>query len=91
MPVSVSWLAMLAAAISARQPLALAVPVRVHLATDARMLGHRLTVQFGYPVNRSANGLACARAFAYMRACPDGALTQERLAQKQGAAVTRML
>jgi hypothetical protein len=90
MPVSVSWLAMLATAISARQPLALAVPVRVHLATDARMLGHRLTVQFGYPVNRSANGLACC-ALAYMRAYPDGALTQEWLAQKQGAAVTRTL
>ena len=90
MLVSVSWQAMLAFAISARQPLALAVPVRVHLATGVRMLGHRLTVQFGSPVNCCSNGLADA-ARLLMHAYPDGALTQERLAQKQGAAVTRTL
>ena len=90
MLVSVSWQAMLAFAISARQPLALAVPVRVHLATDARMLGHRLTVQFGYPVNRCVNGLADA-ARLLMHAYLDGALTQEWLAQKQGTASTRTL
>ncbi len=54
------------------------------------MLGHRLTVQFGYSFNRCANGLADA-ARLLMHAYPDGALTQERLAQKQGAAVTRTL
>jgi hypothetical protein len=90
MLVLVSSLAMLAFAISALQSLALAVPVRVHLATDARMLGHRLTVRFGYPVNRCANRPTAA-ARSLMHAYPDGALTQERLAQRQGAAVTRTL
>ena len=81
---------MLAFAIWARQPLALAVPVMVHLATDARMPGRRLTIRFGHPVNRCANGLADATCLL-MHAYPMARLRRSGSRKKQSAAVTRTL